>query len=77
VEDLRIEGRGGIEVPARGLTELLDPLPDVETIAGALVASFAAELELEAKRVDLSPAERAAAESAYVRYEDEAWTWRR
>ena len=77
VEDLRIRDPGAVEVPAKGLTELLDPLPDLATIAHALVASFAAELELETTHVDLSPAEQAAAERAHERYEDDAWTWRR
>lgn len=77
VEDLRNGGPGTVEVPATGLSELLDPLPDLETIADALVASFAAEFELEVTKADLSQTERAAAERAHAKYEDGAWTWRR
>jgi len=76
VEDLRIE-HGATDVPATGLVELLDPLPDAATIAEALAASFGAEFEIEVTPVDLSPAERATAMKARVKYRDDAWTWRR
>jgi lipoate-protein ligase A len=76
VEDLRIGSAGATEVPATALAELLDPLPDVPTISEALAASFRAELEIEVAQVDLSPAERAAAERAHAKYQADAWTWR-
>lgn len=76
VEDLRV-GRGTADVPATGLAELLNPLPDVATISEAVAASFGAELEIEVTPVVLSPAERAAADRAHVKYRDDAWTWRR
>lgn len=76
VEDLRIED-GAIAVPATGLAELLDPLPDVATIAEAVAASFGAEFEIEVTPVDLSSAEREAAMKVHLKYRDDAWTWRR
>ena len=77
VEDLRIGGPPGLQVPAAGLAEILDPLPDLDTIARALAASFAEEFELLSIRADLDPAEKAAAETGRRKYEDEVWTWRR
>lgn len=77
VEDLRIGGPGASAVPAAGLAEFLDPLPGNETISQALANSFAAELGRDATREDLTPTERAAAEDARTKYEDDAWTWRR
>ena len=64
-------------VPAAGLAEFLDPVPDDETISQALANSFAAEFGRDATREDLTPTERAAAEGARAKYEDDAWTWRR
>jgi lipoate-protein ligase A len=77
VEDLRTGGPPGLQVPAAGLAEILDPLPDLDTIARALAASFSEEFELLTIRADLEPAETAAAETGRRKYEDEAWTWRR
>jgi lipoate-protein ligase A len=77
VEDLRIGGQGSVAVPAAGLAEFLDPLPDIETVSQALAASFSDELERDATREDLTAAERATAERARTKYEDHAWTWRR
>lgn len=77
VEDLRIGSAGAAEVPATGLAELLSPLPDVATISEVLAASFGAELEIERVQVDLSQAERAAAEIVHAKYQADAWTWRR
>lgn len=77
VEDLRVGGPGAVAVPAAGLAEFLDPLPDLERISQALAASFSDELERDAAREDLTTTERAAAERARTKYEDDAWTWRR
>jgi lipoate-protein ligase A len=77
VEDLRVGGPGAVAVPAAGLAEFLDPLPDLERISQALAASFSDELERDAAREDLTPTERAAAERGRTKYEDDAWTWRR
>lgn len=77
VEDLRIGGPYRADVPATGLAELLDPLPDGETIADSLVDSFGAEFETELTRRDLSEAEEARAEAVHGKYRDDAWTWRR
>jgi hypothetical protein len=77
VEDLRIGGPGPVDVPAAGLAEYLDPLPDAETIASALSASFATELACEVTREGLTRIEVQAAEERLVRYEDDVWTWRR
>lgn len=77
VEDLRTGGAGPVDVPAAGLSEFLDPVPDVETICEALADSFAAELGRGVRREDLTPRERDAAEQAHAHYEDDAWTWRR
>jgi len=77
VEDLRVGGSGPVDVPAAGLSEFLDPLPDLERISQALADSFAGELARDATREDLTVTERAAAERARTKYEDDAWTWRR
>ena len=77
VEDLRIGGPGPVEVPATGLADLVEPLPARADIAEALIDSFARELDLEATREDLSPAEATQARSLEEKYTDDAWTWRR
>jgi lipoate-protein ligase A len=77
VEDLRIGGPGSLAVPAAGLAEFLDPLPDIETVSQALAASFSDELERDATSEDLSAAELDTAERTRPKYEDDAWTWRR
>jgi lipoate-protein ligase A len=77
VEDLRIGGVRGAEVPAAGLAEYLDPLPDTDTIAAALSVSFAADLGFAVTRGELAEAELEAADRRLARYEDDAWTWRR
>jgi lipoate-protein ligase A len=77
VEDLRIGGPGSLAVPAAGLAEFLDPLPDIETVSHALAASFSEELERDATRGDLTAGEGTAAERIRPKYEDDAWTWRR
>ena len=77
VEDLRVGGPGSLVVPAAGLAEFLDPLPDIETISQALAASFSDELERDATREDLTAEEHTAAERTRPKYEDDAWTWRR
>jgi len=77
VEDLRIGRPGSLAVPAAGLAEFLDPLPDIETVSQALAASFSDELERDATREDLTAAERDTAERTRPKYEDDAWTWRR
>jgi lipoate-protein ligase A len=77
VEDLRTGGAGPVEVPAAGLSEFLDPLPDFVRISEVLADSFASELDRGVEREDLTSTERAAAEGARTRYEDDAWTWRR
>jgi lipoate-protein ligase A len=77
VEDLRIGGPGSVAVPAAGLAEFLDPLPEDETISQVLANSFATEFGRDATREELTPTERAAAEEARTKYEDDAWTWRR
>jgi lipoate-protein ligase A len=77
VEDLRVGGPGSLVVPAAGLAEFLDPLPDIETISQALAASFSDEFERDATREDLTAEERTAAERTRPKYEDDAWTWRR
>jgi lipoate-protein ligase A len=77
VEDLRIGGPGPVHVPAAGLAEYLDPLPDADAIAGALSASFANELGCVVTREELTALEFEEAERRLARYEDDAWTWRR
>jgi lipoate-protein ligase A len=77
VEDLRVSGPAVIDVPAACLSEYLDPLPDLETMAEALAGAFAFEMERDVSRETLTPDERAKAERARHRYEDAAWTWRR
>ena len=77
VEDLRVGGPGSLVVPAAGLAEFLNPLPDIETISHALAASFSDELERDATREDLTAEEHTAAERTRPKYEDDAWTWRR
>ncbi len=77
VEELRIGGPGPVAVPAAGLAEFLDPLPDIETVSEALAASFSVELERDATLEDLTAAERDTAERTLAKYEDDAWTWRR
>lgn len=77
VEDLRIGGAGAVDVPAAGLAEYLDPLPDTETIAGALSASFAIVLGCLVVRGELTATEVGEADRRLARYEDDAWTWRR
>jgi lipoate-protein ligase A len=77
VEDLRVGGPRVADVPATGLSEYLDPLPDLETMAEALAGAFGAEMERDVSRTKLTPRERATAERARARYEDDAWTWRR
>ena len=77
VEDLRIGGPGAVDVPAAGLAEYLDPLPDADTIAGALSASFASELGCLVIREELTATELGEADRRLGRYEDDAWTWRR
>lgn len=77
VEELRIGGPGPVEVPAAGLADVLDPLPDRTDIEDALIGSFARELELEATRADLSAAEVRDARSIQDKYVDATWTWRR
>ena len=77
VEDLRIGGPGSLAVPAAGLAEFLDPLPDIETVSQALAVSFSDELERDATSEDLSAAELDTAERTRPKYEDDAWTWRR
>jgi lipoate-protein ligase A len=77
VEDLTIGGAGPVEVPAAGLAEYLDPPPDADTIAAALSASFANELDCVVTREELTALEFEEAERRLARYEDDAWTWRR
>jgi len=77
VEDLCIGSPPGLQVPAVGLAELLDPVPDLDAIAHALATAFAEELDLLPIRAELEPAERVAAEVGRSKYEDEDWTWRR
>jgi lipoate-protein ligase A len=76
VEELRIGGPAAPAIPATGLAELLDPLPETMTIARTLAAAFGSELELPTRFEEMRPTERAAAETRQTRYEDPAWTWR-
>lgn len=77
VEDLRVDDSPVAEIPAVGLSELLQPLPDLVGISEAIASSFAAELGSEAVRGDLTAAERSAAGEGRAKYEDDEWTWRR
>lgn len=77
VEELRVGGPGRTDVPAVGLSELLDPLPDLEGISHVMARSFAAELDREVLRAEMASTELEAAARRRAKYEDDAWTWRR
>ena len=77
VERLRIGGPSASEVPAVGLAELLDPVPDVAQVADALASAFATEISQPLEREPLTPGEEARATGLVERYEDPVWTWRR
>lgn len=77
VEELRIGGAPAPEVPAVGLAEVLDPIPEPRALAPALTAAFGVALALPVEMEELSPEENAASGRLRQRYEDDAWTWRR
>jgi len=77
VEELRIGGPPPQEVPASGLAELLDPLPDPTDLATILATAFGLELGVPVEGQALDREELEVAEKLRHRYEDDAWTWRR
>ncbi len=77
VEQLRIGGPPVSEVPAVGLAELIDPVPEVAEIADALASALASVNSLPLENESLTPDEESLALDLVGRYEDPAWTWRR
>jgi len=77
VEDLRTGASGVAEVPAAGLSEFLDSLPDLDAVSAVLAVSFGKEFGRAVVPDVLTRAELAAAGEARAKYEDDAWTWRR
>jgi lipoyl(octanoyl) transferase len=77
VEELRIGGSEGVDVPATGLAEHLDPLPPIETVVDALASTFATELGRERDGAELTTAERSTVGARMTRYRRDEWTWRR
>ena len=77
VEDLRVGEHPSVQLPAVGLEELLETMPNGADLERALVSGFEWEFDTTAESGELTARETDQVEMCLQAYQDPAWTWRR